>query len=101
VIELNLKTARSFDELADHMMKNQREYIRVTAGFQMQGRKPAEIGDELQVSRSFAAELVSAGKAERIPPRAAAPPADLIPQIQSPTETPPAVDAPARPRRAP
>ncbi len=83
---LDLRTARSLGELTHDMMKNQREWVRVLSGFQIQGREPAQIGEELQVSRSFAAELVSSGKAERIPAPPAQPPADLIPQIQSPGE---------------
>lgn len=58
-----LKTARSFSELGE-LMKNTRCHIRVIAGFQLQGRKPAEVGEVLEVSRSFAAEMVSGGKAE-------------------------------------
>jgi hypothetical protein len=83
---LSLTTARSFDELVnDMMMKNTREWVQVTAGFVLQGRKSAEIGEKMQVSRSFAAELIACGKAERIDPPGPRPQAEtdphFIPQI--------------------
>lgn len=62
-----LKTARSFNELGE-LMKNARLHIRVIAGFQIQGRQPAEVGEVLEVSRSLATELISGGKAVQCDP---------------------------------
>lgn len=67
-----LKTARSFNELGE-LMKNTRVHIRVLAGFQLQGRKPAEIGEVLEVARSLASELIGGGKAEVCAPPKPAP----------------------------
>lgn len=41
--------------------------VKATAGFVMNGRKPAEEGEELDLPRVFAHELISAGKAVRVP----------------------------------
>lgn len=83
---LDLRTARSFDELANDM-KNTRVNIRVLSGFIMQGREPAKVGEEMLVSRSFAAELVGAEKAEIIPLPPPKPDPNLMPQFES-TPTP-------------
>jgi len=78
-----LKSARSFNELANSM-KNTRVTIKVLAGFLMQGREPTKPGEILQVSRSFAAELCSADKAEVIPTPPPAPDPNQMPQFGSP-----------------
>lgn len=80
--EPSLKTAQSFGELAN-MMKNTRVHVRVLTGFLMQGREPAKPGEILQVSRSFAAELVSADKAEVVPAPPPIPDQNLMPQFES------------------
>lgn len=91
VAALDLKTARSFNELAN-AMKNTRVHIRVLNGFIMQGREPAKVGEEMQVSRSFAAELVGSEKAEIIPPPPPKPDPNLMPQFESTPQ--PVVDPP-------
>jgi hypothetical protein len=66
--EPNLKSARSFQELVDPMMwKNKFVTIKAVAGFVVQGRDPVKEGEVLKVSKSFASELVSGGKAEIVP----------------------------------
>lgn len=80
--EPSLKAAQSFGELVD-MMKNTRVHIRVLSGFIMQGREPAKPGEVLQVSRSFAAELVASEKAELVPAPAPKPDPNQMPQFES------------------
>jgi hypothetical protein len=80
---VSMRTARSFGELAD-MMKNQRVHVRVLSGFIMQGRQPAEPGEILQVSRSFASELCASDKAEIVPAPPPKPDPNLMPQFETP-----------------
>jgi len=40
--------------------------VRAKSGFFLEGRKPVEPGEIVQVPRSIAAELVHSGKAERV-----------------------------------
>jgi hypothetical protein len=92
----SLKTARSFDELANDM-KNTRQHVRVLTGFIMQGREPAKPGEILQVSRSFAAELIAGDKAEAIAAPPPAPDPNFIPQIVPATPEP---EPPAKGRKS-
>lgn len=81
--EPSLRTVQSFGELVD-MMKNTRVHVRVLSGFLMQGREPAKPGEVLQVSRSFAAELCSAEKAEIVAAPPPKPDPNQMPQFESP-----------------
>lgn len=99
--EPNLKTARSFQELVDPMMwKNKFVTIKALAGFIVQGREPVKEGETLKVSKSFASELISGGKAEIIPDpeppkRDAAADPNFIPQIDPAAQAAAAVRAQA------
>ena len=60
--------------------------VKVTSGFFIEGRKPAETGEILQVPRSRASELVHSGKAVYYTPPetpAAAPPPPAVAAAES------------------
>lgn len=65
--------------------------VKVTSGFFMEGRKPAEAGEILNLPRSRASELVHSGKAVYYtePPPAPAP--VPLPQAAAPVEPEPVV----------
>lgn len=62
--------------------------VKAVAGFVMNGRKPVEEGEELELPRVFAHELMSAGKAVRIPDAPKEAPKSEPPKSESPSDPP-------------